>query len=103
MLNKSSEKTFDELIRLRTNRHSDGENQRVDPGDVINKVIEDINFLRGRIAHIERSAISSQNPTILTTYESMLKSRESVLHWLQEETGASTFSQNFTQKKSHVN
>lgn len=94
---KSGETTFDELIRLRTNKHSNGEHRHVDPSDVISKVVEDINFLRGRIAHIKKSSISSRNPTILATYESMLKSRESVLSWLQDDT------QDFLENKSQVN
>ncbi|MFL0800768.1 MAG: hypothetical protein K6L80_09995 [Agarilytica sp.] len=85
MLNKPSENTFDELIRLRTHKRPNVDDTHVDPDEVLAKVIEDINFLRGRIDHIKRSSLSARNPTILSTYESMLKSRESILTWLQED------------------
>ncbi len=85
MHHRLSVSTYDELIRLRTHkRHNDG-HERVSPEEVMKKVIEDINFLRGRIDHIKRSAMAASNPTIIETYESMLQSRESVLAWLQED------------------
>lgn len=84
MLDKSDDKTFDDPLRLRTNKRNESDTQRVDPDEVIAKVIEDINFLRGRINHIKRALVSSRTPTILATYESMLKSREAVLSWLQD-------------------
>ncbi len=97
MLNKPSENTFDELIRLRTHKRQNINDTHVDPDEVLAKVIEDINFLRGRIDHIKRSTLSVRNPTILATYESMLKSRESILTWLQED------SDDMYRNSSHVN
>ena len=61
--------------------------------DMATKVMEDIHFLRDRIAHIKRSRMSSPNPVILQTYQSMLESRESVLAWLNEHNISSEQSQ----------
>ncbi len=96
MLDNSSDDTIDDLLRLRTNKRHET-NNRVDPDEVVAKVIEDINFLRGRINHIKRAALTPRTPTILNTYESMLKSRESVLSWLQD--GAS----NSNYERTHTN
>ena len=61
--------------------------------DMTTKVMEDIHFLRDRIAHIKRSRMSTPNPVILQTYQSMLESRESVLAWLNENNISSEHSQ----------
>lgn len=90
MIDNSSDNTLDDLIRLRTNKRHEPHN-RVDPDEAVAKVIEDINFLLGRINHIKRSALSPRTPTILATYESMLKSRESVLSWLQDDVNNSGY------------
>ncbi len=90
MIDNSSDNTLDDLVRLRTNKRHETHN-RVDPDEVVAKVIEDINFLRGRINHIKRAALSPRTPTILATYESMLKSRESVLSWLQDDVSNSDY------------
>lgn len=90
MLNKTGEYHFDELVRLRTHKRQSDDIDQVDPDEVLAKVIEDINFLRDRIDHVKRTKLASRNPTILATYESMLRSRESVLMWLQEEQPDST-------------
>lgn len=90
MIDSASDNKADELLRLRTNKRQEALN-RVDPDEVVAKVIEDINFLRGRINHIKRAALSPRTPTILDTYESMLKSRESVLSWLQDDAQISNY------------
>ncbi|MFL0810978.1 MAG: hypothetical protein K6L76_11235 [Agarilytica sp.] len=85
MLNKINECSFEELVRLRTHKRTYDELVPAITEDVLAKVIEDINFLRDRIGHVKRTKLASRNPSILATYESMLRSRESVLQWLQEE------------------
>lgn len=49
---------------------------------MVTKVIEDIRFLRDRIERIKK--LHTPNSTVLKTYESMLTSREAVLHWMTE-------------------
>jgi len=56
--------------------------RRVKVNSVTAKVLEDINFLRDRIDKIKR--LNSPNKTILSTYEEMLESRESILEWLKK-------------------
>ena len=96
MQSKPSVSTYDELLRLRTHKRHSDRHERIRAEEVIEKVIEDINFLQGRIDHIKRSALAINNPSIIATYESMLQSRESVLAWLQEGT------QEFTSQQSHT-
>lgn len=47
-----------------------------------NKVVEDIQFLQDRIERIKR--LQTPNSTVLSTYQSMLDSRQAVLQWLRE-------------------
>ena len=49
---------------------------------MIDKVSEDISFLKDRIERIKN--LQTPNSTVLKTYQSMLSARESVLLWLQE-------------------
>lgn len=66
------------LIRLRSNKREASQEQGMNKDDVIAKVLEDIHFLRDRIAHVKRAKKNLVNPTMLKTYESLLESRESV-------------------------
>ncbi|VUD53257.1 hypothetical protein TDB9533_01798 [Thalassocella blandensis] len=88
MQNKSSQATFENLTQFRTIRRkqmSGGtELPAMTPNEVTAKVVEDINFLRGRIDHIKKAKHANTNPSILKTYESMLESRETILAWLDE-------------------
>ncbi|WP_086929725.1 hypothetical protein [Agarilytica rhodophyticola] len=77
-------RTLPNFVHYRSNRHRVSQGQYVNPDEVKIKVIEDINFLRGRISHIKHSKFVTPNSSILKTYESMLQSRESVLSWLLE-------------------
>lgn len=82
--NKATHTTFENLVRIRNNKRQTSREHHVNKEDVIAKVIEDINFLRDRIAHIKRAKKALTNPTILKTYQSMLESREKVLASLSE-------------------
>ncbi len=82
--NKARSTSFENLVRLRNTRRQSVRETPVNKDEVIAKVIEDINFLRDRIAHIKRAKKSLTNPTILNTYQSMLESRETVLASLSE-------------------
>ena len=89
--------TPDRLVRLRSlnrQRNAPGNSQandcsldasEPDVHQIEAKIIEDIQFLRDRIAHIKRAKLGITSPSILSTYESMLESRESALYWLREE------------------
>ena len=50
--------------------------------ELIDKVNRDINFLKVRIDQLKNTRLP--NEIVLQTYESMLKSRISVLKWLNE-------------------
>ncbi len=84
MLNKTANYTFDSSMRIGFFRRQNIRNEQVDPETVRAKVIEDINFLRGRIDRIKRSNGARINPSIVKTYESMLESREAILSWLED-------------------
>ena len=92
--------TPDRLVRLRSHTRRQGDDRTTDgrPSNanapdsgqpdvsrIEAKIIEDIQFLRDRIAHIKRAKLGVASPSILSTYESMLESRESALYWLREE------------------
>ena len=85
----SPQHIFDELNRVRNSTPHRQESRMNQVGtavitdDVTAKVIEDIQFLRDRIAYIKRSD-SATNTAILETYENMLESRESVLAIMQK-------------------
>ena len=53
--------------------------------ELIDKVIQDINFLKDRIIRLKSSNHFGCNPIVLKTYEGMLESRKSILSWLQSE------------------
>jgi len=57
--------------------------QRIHVNAVTTKIREDIAFLEDRIRRMEQMRNPSQ--TVLNTYKSMLDSRVSVLHWLEEQ------------------
>ncbi len=88
MRENESHVEFEKLTQFRTIRRKQLSGGTVHPtmtpDEVTAKVIEDINFLRGRIDHIKRAKHANTNPSILKTYESMLESRESILAWLDE-------------------
>jgi hypothetical protein len=57
--------------------------ERVNINSASNKLISDIEFLKDRIAKMR--AFRNPNKETLSTYEEMLKSREAVLHWIEEQ------------------
>lgn len=66
-------------VLLSTYERREALHNRIKSLEFVEKIQEDIYFLKDRIAHIKRSRIASSNPTILKTYQSMLESRETVL------------------------
>lgn len=84
MPDDTTDSTLQSFMHSKSNRHRVSQGEYVNAEEVKTKVIEDINFLRGRISHIKHSKFVTPNSSILKTYESMLQSRESVLSWLLE-------------------
>lgn len=77
---EASMQEYERVLRVGT--------QHVNVSAVANKVLEDIRFLRDRIALIRQQR--NPNPVMLSTFEKMLESRKAVLHWLQEQSPAQT-------------
>lgn len=90
MINKTTpsnypDKSVSHPVLLSVHERREALHNRLKSLELVEKIQEDVYFLKDRIAHIKRSHTASSNPSVLKTYQSMLESREAVLQSIYAE------------------